>query len=737
MAVASNTTYTAFSTNGTTPQAAVAGTTVQVFRAYTSLAKWESLDENDTLDNLVENFDASTDLVAAGTVMSVACYADGPDGYVDITGWTTGPDNSIRIFTPALPSEAGVSQRHAGVWDDNKFRIENTEDAISVSANYVRIDGLQLRSTDGDTADYAGVEITGSVGASEYHVSNSIIRGSNGTADVRIGINLFLAGSGVMKAWNNLIYDWTGGTGAGSYVSGILPDDLDFTFYLYNNTVVDNEHGLDSVTGTVIAKNNLVFGNTFNYEGVFDASSTNNLSGPGADPDTPPTNARNGVAVTFVNRGADDYHLAPGDTGAQGFAADLSGDPNLAFADDIDGGLRATPWDIGADDAAAALATLSLEEHDLLQVGDRFAAATPVTDVLLRFRLTSAGTVNVDTVRVSFTTGSGVVNGDVTGGDLFVDVDNDGAITGADTLIQTGIDPSRRRDHVHYQLPDKRRRRQLSGQRHRIQPSRRRLDDVLSGRDGNRHRGIRRLQIWRDSGRSPYARQPRGRRCLLFRWHRHCGPENRIPEHHHRRRRRLAGRCADRECRCRRRSRLWRWHDCLHQIRPQPDTIRVAYADWRRTRAPSRALRSNSIKRAFNTLKLAESDSPDVNHLTTTDLVAANAKLTWVVYNDSPFIVAGSTTISGYNTDAGHFITVTVADASQIASGVSQRHTGVVGTGALMDGSSAEHFGLVVQNDFTRVDGLELARFFDPLVNGLGRGSGHGCQRSPGESSGL
>ena len=112
---ASNTTYTAFSTNGTTPQAAVAGTTVQVFRAYTFLAKWESLDENDTLDNLVENFDASTDLVAAGIVMSVACYADGPDCYVDITGWTTGPDNYIRIFTPALPSEAGVSQRHAGV----------------------------------------------------------------------------------------------------------------------------------------------------------------------------------------------------------------------------------------------------------------------------------------------------------------------------------------------------------------------------------------------------------------------------------------------------------------------------------------------------------------------------------------------------------------------------------------------------------------------------------------------
>ena len=714
---ASNTTYTAFSTNGTTPQAAVAGTTVQVFRAYTSLAKWESLDENDTLDNLVENFDASTDLVAAGTVMSVACYADGPDGYVDITGWTTGPDNYIRIFTPALPSEAGVSQRHAGVWDDNKFRIENTEDAISVSANYVRIDGLQLRSTDGDTADYAGVEITGSVGASEYHVSNTIIRGSNGTADVRIGINLFLAGSGVMKAWNNLIYDWTGGTGAGSYVSGILPDDLDFTFYLYNNTVVDNEHGLDSVTGTVIAKNNLVFGNTFNYEGVFDTSSTNNLSGPGADPDTPPTNARNGVAVTFVNRGADDYHLAPGDTGAQGFAADLSGDPNLAFADDIDGGLRATPWDIGADDAAAALATLSLEEHDLLQVGDRFAAATPVTDVLLRFRLTSAGTVNVDTVRVSFTTGSGVVNGDVTGGDLSVDVDNDGAITGADTLIQTGIDPSGGVITFTTNFPTS-----AAGVNYLVSAT---VSNLLGGDSttfsldatgiDTVESGVFKSGAIADAVHTQDS--PAGGDVFYSVGTDTADLKTGFPNIT------IVGGVASLDGAQTENVGVGDEVDygggTITYIKSVlSPTQFVLHTPTGGVPGPVTSVTVNSIKRAFNTLKLAESDSPDVNHLTTTDLVAANAKLTWVVYNDSPFIVAGSTTISGYNTDAGHFITVTVADASQIASGVSQRHTGVAGTGALMDGSSVEHFGLVVQNDFTRVDGLELARFFDPLVTG-------------------
>lgn len=118
----SNTVYTVFATTGTTPQAAVAGTTAEVFRAYTSLATWEVQDENDSLNNTVENFDTSTDLVTADTVMSVACYADGPDGPVTISGWNTSSTNFIRVYTPVLPSEVGVSQRHAGVWDNKQIQ---------------------------------------------------------------------------------------------------------------------------------------------------------------------------------------------------------------------------------------------------------------------------------------------------------------------------------------------------------------------------------------------------------------------------------------------------------------------------------------------------------------------------------------------------------------------------------------------------------------------------------------
>ena len=109
----SDTVYTVASSTGGTPVATGAGTPVSVFRAYTSLFNWEAQDENDAIDNTVENFDTSKDLVNDDTVMQVAAYADGPDTFasdVRITSaWVTGAINYIRIYTPVSSSEVGVS----------------------------------------------------------------------------------------------------------------------------------------------------------------------------------------------------------------------------------------------------------------------------------------------------------------------------------------------------------------------------------------------------------------------------------------------------------------------------------------------------------------------------------------------------------------------------------------------------------------------------------------------------
>jgi hypothetical protein len=349
----SSTVYTVRNAAGGAPAAVAGDNDWSVFRAYTRLANWESQTENANINGAVRNFDTSTDLVTPNTIMVAAAYGDGADTTaVVVDGWVTGPGNYIKIYTPRNSDEVGASQRHSGAWDTSAYRLEvGGATVLEVRDEYVRIDGLQLWLTT-DSLNVEGIGITGAGPVSHYEVSNNIVRGNGvGAQDTRLGINLWSCGSGVLKAWNNLVYDFAGGS---SQVSGIAPDDPDFTFYLYNNTVTDSREGFTNYAGTVVAKNNLAYMNFDNWSGSYDAASTNNLSGPGADAQIPATNARNGVAVTFVNSGGDDFHLAAGDTGAQDFGADLSADSSLAFAMDIDHAGRTTPWDIGADDAVVA-----------------------------------------------------------------------------------------------------------------------------------------------------------------------------------------------------------------------------------------------------------------------------------------------------------------------------------------------------------------------------------------------
>ena len=118
----------------------------------------------------------------------------------------------------------------------------------------------------------------------------------------------------------------------------------------------------------------------------------------------------------------------------------------------------------------------------------------------------------------------------------------------------------------------------------------------------------------------------------------------------------------------------------------------------------------NSIKRAFNDLVTAETNSSDIDHLNNPSLIAADANLTWVCYNDGPLTVAMSTTItiSGYTTDATHTLTLTAASASQVVSGNSQRHTGTAGTGAQLLATGNDGPMLSITDGNVTVEWLEL-----------------------------
>jgi len=129
------------------------------------------------------------------------------------------------------------------------------------------------------------------------------------------------------------------------------------------------------------------------------------------------------------------------------------------------------------------------------------------------------------------------------------------------------------------------------------------------------------------------------------------------------------------------------------------------------TPAPVSGQIVNTIMRVFNSIATAESNSPGASYLTTSNLVTGNYQLNWVCYNDGTpsFSVGSATNISGWTTDSTHYLTLTVAGASQVASGISQRHTGIAGTGVVLKATASSGYAiLVVDQQYTRVEWLEL-----------------------------
>jgi hypothetical protein len=359
--------FTVADKNGGTPTAAPALTPVAVYRAYTSLANWESQIENPNINEPVENdVNPSTNLVTANTIMRVACYGDGEDtGSVLINSWTTGPSNYIKIFTPTNPNEVGARQRHAGKWSTSAYRLsQGASDSVTllIGERYVRVDGLQIESKLEVFGQSNGIHVgdQNSDAAVEIHISNSIFRMTsappstsaygigalNDFGDVTLDNSLYVA-----KIWNNIIYDYTSPGGGACFYAQTYG-----TVYAYNNTCVGGSGALRGIARwdnvDFYAKNNISIDAIDPYVGTFHAASTDNVSDIG---DAPGSNPINGEPA-FVNKAGDDYHLASADTVAQDAAANLSSDSFLAFSGDIDGGGRSGSWDVGADDVLATTA---------------------------------------------------------------------------------------------------------------------------------------------------------------------------------------------------------------------------------------------------------------------------------------------------------------------------------------------------------------------------------------------
>ncbi len=343
--------YSVVDVDGNTPtQTSSSDTDWDIFRAYTSLANAEAGTENIGIDNSLENFDTwidGKDLVTADQQWNIALYGDAADTTpgggtnqgVTILGWNTSAVSYIKIYTPYLSSEVGVSQRHEGVWDDTKANMGLLSPgyyAISLTTMvpHVKIIGLQIFIA--GTEGYArGVWIR----EEDVVLADTIVKNLNTNSNNNTAV--YDQSGGNFRMYNSLVYDFL----SNGYSGGYAPNTKEHL--IYNNTIINSGDCFEGGYQTILYINNIAQDCNNGFSGI-DLDSDYNISDLVAD--APGSNSINESTLTFANKAADNFHLASGDTDAIDAGVDLSNNKYLDFTKDIDGETRSGIWDIGADE---------------------------------------------------------------------------------------------------------------------------------------------------------------------------------------------------------------------------------------------------------------------------------------------------------------------------------------------------------------------------------------------------
>lgn len=347
---------------GRTESQAVADEAISVIRqscagyggpypCYTSLAAWEAAYGGLPNGNLV-----AQDKIAVARIEGTWTQADTTP--LNLGGWTTDADHYIRIYT-------APEARHHGI-PGSGYRLETTGSGpIYSSVAHFRIEGLEIHGLSSSTPVYArpGAGIDGDI-----RLSHNLIHGNG--SNTGSGVYTYDY-DGVTRIWNNVIYD----VGSPGYTAGIQTSRG--ATYIYNNTIVGIISGFAIRSGgVVIAKNNLTEAPGDDFYGSFYPGSDFNAS---ADDTAPGFHSRRNQTFAFVDRAGDDFHLAASDAGARNYGRDLTGDPFITMADDVDGDTRAGGWDIGADEAQTGTDTVPPIRFDGAPGGTLPSHTTAVT----------------------------------------------------------------------------------------------------------------------------------------------------------------------------------------------------------------------------------------------------------------------------------------------------------------------------------------------------------------------
>ena len=359
---------------------------------YLSLSAWEAGQQADLTSTNEIRIAKCRHATATSTADQVA---------VSISGWTTDATRYIKIWTD--PTE---SYRHNGKWDTGKYRLQYSNAVgVVIYADHVRVEGLQFYLTSHTSSNTGGIFTRNSGSGSDFRFSHNIIRGDGNVAASWVdGIQIYASGAGVVRAWNNIIYDY-------KTTSGILISDGGFTAYLYNNTVYNNAYGIWRYSeGTAVLQNNLIASTTDPFAGTFAAGTDYNATDIN---DTPGVGSNNRVSQTFLfaDSANSDFHLAYADTGAKDYGTNLSADTNLAFSTDIDNQTRSGTWDIGADEYQATPIYRSVGPSNTTALASSTGATLTISGDTATFSTGLANNIGVgDVIQYNATSSTGAVN---------------------------------------------------------------------------------------------------------------------------------------------------------------------------------------------------------------------------------------------------------------------------------------------------------------------------------------
>jgi len=312
---------------------------------YASLNAWEAQNIDLPTATNTETADCSAASSSADTTAT------------EIAGWTTSSTYDITI-------QQASSDRHAGIWSDSIYRLALTAVAastrcIKVEAEFVSIDGLQLKVTASADNGHANISSSSSLStASEIFIDDCIcvgvMSGTAGSSAVVRGI--WHNNESDMSIRNTLIYGWNPST----YGYGIQAErnSTDSKVWLWNCTLYDCEIGVLQLNDSVVkCTNTLIRNTTTAFSGSYDATSDYNssddstassLNNTKTTDSTPWNNSGDADTNYFTNAGAEDFRQA---------ASDLSIDVGVdtAYTTDCVGTTRtSSEFDLGFFEFVAA-----------------------------------------------------------------------------------------------------------------------------------------------------------------------------------------------------------------------------------------------------------------------------------------------------------------------------------------------------------------------------------------------